>query len=94
MERCRRNLLLCLSTAAVALCALPLGPAEALAATASIDIKRVYYTAGTNEANDLTLSLASGNYALSDPGATISAGPGCTASEHTATCPAARTSSE
>jgi Ca2+-binding RTX toxin-like protein len=69
-----------------ALCALALFPASAFAATASVQPKRLFYTAGAGEANDLTISLSGANYILSDPGATITAGPGCTASGNTATC--------
>jgi Ca2+-binding RTX toxin-like protein len=64
-------------------------PAESFAATASIDIKRVYYIAGAGEANQLEISLSGGNYVLEDPGAAIAAGSGCSSSGHTATCPTA-----
>ena len=76
------------SLAIAAMTALGLLPATAISATASIKIKRVYYTAGAGEANNLTISLLGSNYVLSDPGATITAGPGCTASGNTASCPA------
>jgi Ca2+-binding RTX toxin-like protein len=68
-------------------------PADSVAATASIDIKRVYYIAGPGEANDLKITLSGtlsdGNFVLTDPKATIAAGAGCTAAGSTATCPSA-----
>jgi Ca2+-binding RTX toxin-like protein len=75
--------------AALAACFLALVPAPADAATANIRIKRVYYTADAGEVNNLIISLAGNSYTLSDPGATITAGPGCTAAGHVAVCPAA-----
>lgn len=78
------------SLAIAALCALALFPTGAFAATASIQIKRVFYVAGAGEKNDLTISVVGENYILSDPGAQVTAGPGCTASDNnTAACPAA-----
>ena len=62
-------------------------PATALGATASISIKRVFYAAAPGEVNNLTVSLPGTDYVLTDPGATVDAGPGCTASGNTATCP-------
>jgi Ca2+-binding RTX toxin-like protein len=61
----------------------------ASAATASIDIKRVHYIAAAGETNDLTISLTDGSYVLTDPGAEIATGEGCSGSGHTATCAAA-----
>jgi Ca2+-binding RTX toxin-like protein len=72
-----------------ALCAVALFPAGAFAATASIQIERVFYTAETGELNNLTVSLSGESYTLSDAGARPTAGPGCTASDNTAACPAA-----
>jgi Ca2+-binding RTX toxin-like protein len=69
-----------------AVCLLVLLPAESLAATANTRIKRVFYTAGTGELNDLTVSLSGVDYLLSDPGATIAAAPACTGMGTTATC--------
>jgi Ca2+-binding RTX toxin-like protein len=64
-------------------------PAVAAGATAHIEIKRVYYIADPGEENDISISLVDTNYVLSDPGAVITAGPGCTASGNQAVCPAA-----
>jgi Ca2+-binding RTX toxin-like protein len=88
MRHGRRNAAVAGSLALSVLCVLALLPAGAFAATASIDIKRVYYTAGAGEVNDLTISLSGGNYVLSDPGAAITAGPGCSIVDNTARCPA------
>ena len=62
-------------------------PAAALGATASISIKRVFYAATPGEVNNLTVSLSGTDYVLTDAGATVEAGPGCTASGNTGTCP-------
>jgi Ca2+-binding RTX toxin-like protein len=72
----------------LALLAVALLPANAYASTASVEIKRVFYLAGSGEANNLTISLSPTDYTLSDTGATIAAGPGCSAGGSTATCPA------
>jgi Ca2+-binding RTX toxin-like protein len=71
------------------LCAQALFPAGAFAATASIETGRVFYLAGPGEVNNLTISLFGDSYSLSDPGATITAGPGCTTSQAMAACPTA-----
>jgi Ca2+-binding RTX toxin-like protein len=68
-------------------CVLVVLPAPALGATASISIKRVFYAAAPGEVNNLTVSLSGADYVLTDPGATVAAGPGCTAAGSTATCP-------
>jgi Ca2+-binding RTX toxin-like protein len=73
-----------------AACVLTLLPADAFAATAHTQIKRVYYTAGASEANNLTISLTGADYALADSGAAITAAPACTSFGVTATCSAAR----
>jgi Ca2+-binding RTX toxin-like protein len=75
------------SLAIGALCVLALLPAGSLAATVSVQSKRIFYTAEVGEVNELTISLSGGSYALSDAGATISAGTLCTASGNVATCP-------
>jgi Ca2+-binding RTX toxin-like protein len=62
-------------------------PAVAAGATAHIEIKRVYYIADAGEENDISISLTGSNYVLSDPGAVITPGPGCSASGHQAVCP-------
>jgi Ca2+-binding RTX toxin-like protein len=77
------------SVGIAAVCLLAVVPADAFAATASTRIKRVFYAAGPAEVNNLTVSLAGADYTLSDPGATITATPACTASGATATCQAA-----
>jgi Ca2+-binding RTX toxin-like protein len=76
-------------TGVALVCALALLPAEAFAATASVETGRVFYTAAIGEVNDLTISLSVDGYSLSDPGATIIAGTGCTAFQSLAACPAA-----
>ena len=63
-------------------------PATALGATASISIKRVFYAAAPGEVNNLTVSLSGTDYVLTDSGATVVAGPGCSAAGNTATCAA------
>jgi Ca2+-binding RTX toxin-like protein len=72
---------------AALLCALALFATGAFASTANARIKRVWYTAGPGETNGLTISLSGPNYVLSDPTATVTGEPDCTASAHTATCP-------
>ena len=63
-------------------------PAGALAATASVQIERIFYTAEAGEVSNLTISSSAGSYTLSDAGVAPGAGPGCTASDGIATCPA------
>jgi hypothetical protein len=61
----------------------------ARAATVGVDQNHgtVYYVAGTGEANSVTVSLGSGSYAISDPGATINAQTGCSLTDsHHASC--------
>ncbi|HEX6652526.1 MAG TPA: calcium-binding protein [Thermoleophilaceae bacterium] len=70
-------------------CALAALPAPALAATASVSIKRVFYAAAPAEINDLTISLSGGDFVLSDSGAAIAAGPPCSGAGTTAACPSA-----
>jgi Ca2+-binding RTX toxin-like protein len=77
----------CLGIAAV--CLLALAPTAAVAATANTRIKRVFYTAGTGEANSLTISLTGTDYVLADTGATITAAPACIGTGSSVTCPAA-----
>jgi Ca2+-binding RTX toxin-like protein len=71
-----------------ALAGLGLVPAIAMGSTANVQIKRIYYIAGAGETSDLRISLVGSNYVLSDPGATISAGAGCTTSGSSAVCSA------
>ena len=75
------------SVGTAALCVLAVLPATALGATASVSIKRVFYAAAPGEVNNLTVSLSGADYLLADSGATVDAGPGCSASGNTATCP-------
>jgi Ca2+-binding RTX toxin-like protein len=89
MRNWTRKVAVALSLAISGTAAFALLPAVAAGATAHIEIKRVYYTAGTVEENDISISLVGSNYVLSDPGALITAGPGCTASGSQAVCPAA-----
>ena len=72
--------------AAVFACVLVMVPA-ALASEAHIRIERVFYTASAGEPNDLDITVDSTNFTLFDAGAQISPGPGCVASNNTATCP-------
>jgi len=72
-----------------ALCLLVTLPAGAFASTASTRIKRVYYTAGPGEANNLTISLSGPNYTLVDPGAAVTAQPACSVFAGAAICPVA-----
>jgi Ca2+-binding RTX toxin-like protein len=76
------------SLALAALCLLAILPATAFASTASTRIKRVFYTPGPAEANNLTIGLAGANYTLVDPGATVGAQPTCTPFAGAAICPA------
>jgi Ca2+-binding RTX toxin-like protein len=61
-------------------------PVTALGATASVSIKRVFYAAAPGEVNNLSVSLSGADYLLADSGATVDAGPGCSASGNTASC--------
>jgi Ca2+-binding RTX toxin-like protein len=65
---------------------LVLVPAAADASTASVSIQRVFYTASPGEVNQLTVSATGSDYALSDPGASIQAGNGCTGGGQNAVC--------
>jgi Ca2+-binding RTX toxin-like protein len=84
-----RKVAVALSLAISGTAAFALLPAVAAGATAHIDIKRVYYVAGPVEENDITISVVGSDYVLSDPGAVITAGPGCAATGNQAVCPAA-----
>jgi Ca2+-binding RTX toxin-like protein len=77
----------CLGIAA--LCVLALAPAAAVASTANTRIKRIFYTAGPGEVNNLTISLAGADFLLDDPGATITAAPACAGMASSVTCPGA-----
>jgi Ca2+-binding RTX toxin-like protein len=88
MPQSRRNSGVAKAFGIAALCTLALSPAEAFAATVSIEIERVFYTAESGEVNDLTISLSAGSYTLSETGAAPTAGPGCTTSDNTVTCAA------
>lgn len=88
MRNWTRKVAVALSLAISGIAASALLPAVAAGATAHIEIKRVYYTAGAAEENDISISLVGSNYVLSDPGALITAGLGCTASGNQAVCPA------
>jgi Ca2+-binding RTX toxin-like protein len=83
-----RKVVVALSLAISGTAAFALLPAVAAGATAHIEIKRVYYIAGEGEENDISISLVGSNYVLTDPGAPITAGPGCTADGNRAVCPA------
>ena len=68
------------SVGIAAVCVLAVLPAPALGATASISIKRVFYAAVPGEVNNLAVSLSGTDHVLTDSGATVDAGPGCSAS--------------
>jgi Ca2+-binding RTX toxin-like protein len=72
-----------------AVCLLAMLPAGAFASTANTRIKRVFYTAGPGEVNDLTIALAGASYTLVDPGAAIAAQPECAPFAGPAICPSA-----
>jgi len=72
----------------VALGVLAVLPAPALGATASISIKRVFFTAAPGEVNNLAVSLSGTDYVVTDSGGTVDGGPGCSASGNTAMCAA------
>lgn len=72
-----------------AACALGLFPTGASAATVTVQSKRVFYTAGVGEVNDLSIFTSGGNHLFSDAGALIGAGTGCAALGNTARCPIA-----
>jgi Ca2+-binding RTX toxin-like protein len=72
--------------AIAALLMLALAPPVALGSTASVSIKRVFYAADPGEVNQLTVSSAGADFALSDPGATIQPGAGCTGGSHDVVC--------
>src|SRR2546430_2880276 len=87
--RFRRTLLL----AAVALGAdggnLAVAAAPAAASTVQLDGPTLTYDAAPGEWNRLTISSAGGTLTVTDTGATVTAGPGCTSASSTkATCPA------
>jgi Ca2+-binding RTX toxin-like protein len=85
----RRDVAMVQCLGIAALCVLALSPAAALAATANTRIKRVFYTAGPGEVNNLTISLAgAADYLLADPGATITAAPACVGVGSSVTCSA------
>ena len=84
----KRDVTLMQCVGIAALCVFALIPAVALAATANTRIKRVFYTAAPGEVNNLTISLPGAEYALDDPGATITAAPACVGIGSSVTCPA------
>jgi hypothetical protein len=73
-----RRLLLPITAAALLLAGL--SPTAALASYASVDSDHhmLAYTASSGERNNLTVSLSGGAYKLTDTGATITPGAGCT----------------
>ena len=74
------------SVGVAALCALAALPPVALGATASVSIKRVFYAAAPGEVNNLSVSFNGTDYVLTDQGAAVEAGAGCSALGNTATC--------
>src|SRR5829696_1374215 len=84
-SRCQRYV--ARSVGVSALCVLAVLPATAaFGATASVSIKRVFYAAAPGEVNNLAVSMSGPDFVLADAGATVDAGPGCSASGHSATC--------
>jgi Ca2+-binding RTX toxin-like protein len=69
-----------------AVCALAVAPGVAAGSTASISIKRIFYAPAPGEVNQLTVTAAGADYGLSDPGATIQPGAGCTGGPHDVVC--------
>ena len=67
-------------------CMLAVAPAVAAASTASISIKRVFYAAAPGEVNQLTVSASGADFSLSDPGASIQPGNGCTGGPGSVIC--------
>jgi hypothetical protein len=63
-------------------------PSSALAASASVSGGVLTYQAGAGESNQVTLGYSGGSTTVSDPGAIIEAGPGCSLSSagHKAAC--------
>jgi Ca2+-binding RTX toxin-like protein len=84
----RRDVAMAQCLGIAALCVLALAPAAALAATANTRIKRVFYTAGPGEVNNLTISLAGPDYSLADAGAIITAAPACVGMGSSVACSA------
>jgi Ca2+-binding RTX toxin-like protein len=83
-----------LTLAAVALVTtgvnLATGAAPAAASTVQLDGPTLTYDAAPGESNRLTVSSSGGTLTVTDTGATVTAGPGCTSSSSTkATCPSA-----
>jgi Ca2+-binding RTX toxin-like protein len=72
--------------AGAALFMLAVAPAAAVGSTTSISIKRVFYAAAPGEVNQLIVSATGPDFALSDPGATIEPGKGCTGGPSTVVC--------
>src|SRR5919204_5882296 len=65
------------------------GAAPAAASTVQLDGPTFTYDAAPGEANRLTISSANGTLTVTDTGATVNAGPGCSVVSSTkATCPA------
>jgi hypothetical protein len=85
----RRTCRLTLSVAFALFLLCGLSPAAVSASTASVDTqnKRLTYTAGTGETNNVTFSLSGTTYTVTDSGAVISPGTGCTGvSSNQVTC--------
>jgi hypothetical protein len=61
----------------------------ASASTASVVGTTLTYTAAAGEANIVSIGVSGADYAISDAGATVTAGDGCVVTENVATCPAA-----
>jgi Ca2+-binding RTX toxin-like protein len=82
----RRRAALIATAAVVAVC---LAPSAAQGSTASVDTfsRLLEYAAATGEVNNVTFSRTAGGFVISDPGATITAGAGCTSNgAHQVTC--------
>ena len=88
--RIRKTLLLSAATLTVACGGMGAHAATAAASTVQVDGSSITYDAAPGEANRLTVTQWYGTLTFTDSGATVGAGPGCTAVSSTkATCPSA-----
>lgn len=88
-SRSPRIVLFCTALAISVLSLAMTAPARASTVGLAYWSSALYYVAGPGEANSLTVSSTTTSYAISDPGATITAQYGCTVTDaHHASCPA------
>jgi hypothetical protein len=82
----RRIALLLVSVVAGLLAVVPAASAATVGVSGSY--QTLYYIAGSGETNNVTVSLSSGTFTVSDPAANMTAQYGCTTSDaHHASCP-------